>query len=530
MPPDVIGRYEVLTTIGSGGMGSVYRARMQGPAGAAKEVALKLIHQHLAEHEDLRLMFLDEMRVAMALSHRNIVQAFDAGEIDGQYFFVMELVQGGSVRTMLDCHGGKPVPPDIALFIAREVAAALDYAHRFEPAGAGLPRGVIHRDVSPSNILLSTEGDVKLADFGVAKAAGRLYVTQVNLVRGKYKYMAPEQAGGQAGPASDLYALGAVLYEMLTGAQVRPSGTPDPTLLTRRPPPPSTARPGLPRSLDALVLACLEPEPARRPASAAELHRAIAAESFRLQVSSTAASDPHVRLQRFLRALAPGPAVSSSESAPARLARAVLAEARAVATDPELEPGIALDSAAGTLADAPTAIAPAAGGQPRAPRRRLGLLAPLALLLVSVGVIWAIASQDEELPAAEPVARPLDLGSDRPPADAAPSPDRREPDLPRVSPDLTRIAPDLRAPRAPVREPALPRPVATGTVDINAIPWARVFIDDRPRGETPLEGLRLRAGLHRIRLVSAERGLSRTYTLRVIPGGHVTRVYRLDRP
>jgi len=526
MPPDVIGRYEILSTIGSGGMGSVYRARMQGPAGAAKEVALKLIHQHLAEHEDLRLMFLDEMRVAMALSHRNIVQAFDAGEIDNQYFFVMELVQGGSVRTLLDRRGSKPVPPDIALFIAREVAAALDYAHRFQPAGAGLPRGVIHRDVSPSNILLSTEGDVKLADFGVAKAAGRLYVTQVNLVRGKYKYMAPEQASGQAGPASDLYALGAVLYEMLTGTQVRPSGPPDATLLARRPPPPSAARPGLPRSLDALVLGCLAPEPAGRPASAADLHRAIAAESFRLQVSATAASDPHVRLQRFLRALA-GPASSPTESGPARLARAVLAEARAVATDPELEPGIELDSA--TLADAPTAIAPADESRPSAPRRRLGLLAPLALLLVSGGVIWAIAVHDEEAPPPTTPAPAVSRPGDRTPPDAAPLPDVAPlPDLP--SPDLAPATPDLRLPRAPVRQPAVRRPAATGTVDINAIPWARVYIDDHPRGETPLEGLRLRAGIHRIRLVSAERGLSRTYSLRVIAGGHVTRVYRLDRP
>ena len=522
MPPDVIGRYEILSTIGSGGMGSVYRARMQGPAGAAKQVALKLIHPHLAEHEDLRLMFLDEMRVAMALSHRNVVQAFDAGEIDGQYFFVMELVQGGSVRTLLDRQSGRPLPPDIALFIGREVAAALEYAHRFQPA-ADLPRGVIHRDVSPSNILLSSEGDVKLADFGVAKAAGRLYVTQVNLVRGKYQYMAPEQAGGQAGPASDLYALGAVLYEMLTGAQVRPSGITDPGLLTRQPAPLSTKRPGLPRSLDALVLACLEPEPAGRPASAAELHRAIAAESIQLQVSRTAASDPHVRLQRFLEALASGPTASRAESAPARLARAVLAEARAVATDPELQPGIELDSAASTMSDAPTDISPMDDRPPRARRRRLGLLAPLALLLASGVLIWAIATPDEEEPPAPApiVAPPPDHGVDRASPDIAP-PVRSTP-----APDLG--PPDRSAP-PPVRRPPARRPVATGTVDINAIPWAKVYIDDQPRGETPLEGLRLRAGLHRIRLISAERGLSRTFTLRVVAGSHVTRVYRLERP
>ena len=157
LPVRHLGKYELLSRIGEGGMATVYRARMHGPAHASRDVALKLIHPHLARLEDFVLMFLDEMRMAMALTHRNIVQTFDAGVVEGRYFMVMELVEGGSLRELLRRILGKePIPLDVILFIGMEICSALDHAHNARSLSQDGPGGVVHRDVSPSNILLST--------------------------------------------------------------------------------------------------------------------------------------------------------------------------------------------------------------------------------------------------------------------------------------------------------------------------------------------------------------------------------------
>ncbi|MBW2735193.1 MAG: serine/threonine protein kinase, partial [Deltaproteobacteria bacterium] len=184
-----IGRYEILQALGSGGMSTVYRACLHGPAGASKTVALKVIHPDLSRHAETQLMFLDEMRTTMALSHRNLVQTFDAGNADGLPFLVMELVDGVSLEELLTLETRKRLPIDLALYVAAEVAAGLEYAHRSEA-------GVLHRDVSPGNVLISKHGDVKLADFGVAKAAGQLAEDPL-AIKCKLSHMAPEQAHGQ---------------------------------------------------------------------------------------------------------------------------------------------------------------------------------------------------------------------------------------------------------------------------------------------------------------------------------------------
>jgi len=560
--------------MGTGGMGSVYRARMQGPGGASKQVALKLIHDHLAQDDSFVLMFLDEMRVAMGLSHRNIVHTFDAGEVEGGYYMVMELVPGESLRQMLDRLGPRePVPVDIALFIAREVAAALDYAHRYQLEG-GLPRGLVHRDVSPANILLSTEGDVKLTDFGVAKAAGRLYVTQVNLVRGKAQYMSPEQASGQAEPRSDLFSLGAVLYEMLTGQPIRKHEMLDHMVLVRRPPAPSLVRSGLPVTLDALVMRCLELDPSHRPADAAELRRALASESARLQARDTMAQDPHLRLRGFLEELGvvePSPL----DPVPVRLAQAVLAEAMAMQTDPELE-GLSAPKPEPAGADRMPPLPPDTGSHPgveavsivelkpvdlepvepaavepepvesepvesathqeeregeiltltmkrvERPRPR-GLLAAGGLVLLAVaGVLfWSITYQNRP---AKPV--PADAGRSYEPA----PPDG--PVTPEARPDLQRRR-DARRRDTPghttVRLTPRPPQETHGTLSVNAVPWAVVYIDGRKVGETPIEGLRLRAGVHHLRLVNTARNRALTVDVEIPPGQPIRRVFELKR-
>jgi serine/threonine protein kinase len=562
-----IGRYDVLSTIGSGGMACVYRARIGGPAGASKQVALKVIHGHLAEDRDFVLMFLDEMRLAMALSHRNIVQTFDAGHVDERYFMVMELIDGCSLRGLLNGLEGE-FPVDTALFIGREVAAALAYAHRFTGHGG---QGVIHRDVSPSNILLSAEGDVKLADFGVAKAAGRLYVSSANLIRGKMQYMSPEQAAGEAEAASDLFALGSVLYELLTGQPTRRPVGLDDLLLTARPPRPSLLRSGLPKGLDELLLACLDPEPRGRPATAEEVRRVLAAAALELQLKDSLGMDPHARLARVLEAQGERTRERAQAETPKperRVARAVLAQVRAMETDPEIErpeatepasfsgggpTPLALDETqpASYSGDPPT---PVVNGLPDdetmaetriltrptpPPRRAARSLALGGALVLALGAgifLWLSSSEETGAPGDAALGAKLlpdqhspdqhspDQALDR---DRAPRRDLASPDAPipdRAAPDARR-APDPR--RRP--HPRPPRPAGFGYVDINSVPWAKVYIDGRLHGETPLQRVRLRAGIHHVELVSPTRKLFRRYTVKVAAGKQSSHVFELRR-
>jgi serine/threonine-protein kinase len=541
-----LGRYEILSAIGTGGMGRVFRARIEGPAGASKQVALKVIHQHLSQDPDFVLMFLDEMRVAMALSHRNIVQTFDAGEVDGCYFMVMELVEGGSLRVVLDQRDSQRwVPPEIALFIASEVSSALDYAHRFQPVVAGQPLGVVHRDVSPSNILLSAEGDVKLADFGVAKTAGRLYVTSAGTVRGKMRYMAPEQAVQRATSRSDLFSLGAVLYELLTGEPLRRRGDLEEVSHPTRPPPPSSLRPGIPESLDALVLRCLDPDPAGRPASAAEVRRALAVESFRFQVRGSAEPDAHSRLRRFLLECgavdrpaadmssgprSPGPDRTLDPGGPApldRLAAAVIARAQSLETDSRQGALTSEESdAASSMSTCGSttrfvrgaALKPGSPGDPLRFWRTIFLVIA-TLVAAAIGSAWLVSRRRGAGESRPVVQRRL---GPTPEARAIPA------TLPTAPPPRHEAPPDQPPPaRASAAKIGVVR--AMGYLDVNSQPCAQVYIDGHHRGETPLERVRLPAGVHTVRLVVPEMRFSRALIVRVPAGGRVKRVVDFNK-
>lgn len=300
-PMKRIGQYELLAPLGAGGMAQVYRAQMAGPGLASKQVALKLVDPALAQDKKFVLMFLDEVRLAMALTHRNIVQTFDGGEVDEHYFLVMELVEGLSLSDLLWNAGKRAIPMEVALFIAIEVCAALDYAHHFQFREEGPAEGVLHRDVSPSNILLSRQGDVKLVDFGIAKAAGRLALTRASEIKGKLTYMPPEQARGRPVQQSDIYALGAVLYKMLAQRSIRTSPSLEDVRIGRLDLLPlHSVRPDIPLSLEQTVLSCLAVEPGDRPATAGALREALADVAFRLQSQRGQRSDPHSQLSVFL--------------------------------------------------------------------------------------------------------------------------------------------------------------------------------------------------------------------------------------
>lgn len=213
------GRYRLLERIGIGGMAEVFRATQRGVAGFERTVAIKRLLPQAAADPQVVSMFVEEAKLAVQLGHPNIAQVYDLGELDGAFFIAMEHVDGRSVEELVRRYleRGARLPIEAVCHVLREVAEALHYAH-FAEDDAGRPLGVIHRDVSPQNILLSFGGEVKVIDFGLAKADTRRPQTQDGIVKGKLAYLSPEQAHGKPiDRRSDVFALGICAWEMLTG-------------------------------------------------------------------------------------------------------------------------------------------------------------------------------------------------------------------------------------------------------------------------------------------------------------------------
>ena len=280
------GRYRLIKRIAQGGMAEVYRARATGAEGFEKDVCVKRVLPHFARDADFVEMFKNEARLAAKLQHANIVQIFDFGEEGGTYYIAMEFVDGRDVRGWLDLarRGHHKLPVGLAAFIAQEAARGLGYAHQKREGGQSL--GIVHRDVSPHNVLISRSGEVKIADFGIAKAASRAAATRSGVLKGKVAYMAPEQArGAKVDARTDIFALGVVLHEMLTGSRLFQGDTETETLgrvLYGDIPSPSTLSADVPPTLDAIVMRALERDPSKRYAAMDELGRELSRFLFTL--------------------------------------------------------------------------------------------------------------------------------------------------------------------------------------------------------------------------------------------------------
>jgi serine/threonine protein kinase len=272
------GPYELLRRLGSGGMAETFLAVRRGPGEFEQHVCVKRILPALESDPDLVRMFMEEARLAAQLRHANITQVIDFGVVEGSHYLALELVDGIDLRRLLAGlrADGRTLDPDLAVFIASELAAALEFAHTPE----GSRHAVIHRDISPSNILLSRAGEVYLTDFGIARALGGKRPTHSGVVRGKVPYMAAEYAlTGTFDPRSDLFALGVVLFEMLAGQ--RPyEGATELDTLTRiregRHPPLAALCPSAPPALVAITEQLLVPRPDDRFQTAGALLQALA--------------------------------------------------------------------------------------------------------------------------------------------------------------------------------------------------------------------------------------------------------------
>jgi len=464
-----LGKYRLLAPIASGGMAEVWLAEATGPAGFVKQVALKLVRADRGDDPEMTRMFIQEANLASRLHHANIVHVFGFEELDGRYAIAMELVHGRSLRAVLDrCREtGTRFGLPRSVHVAAEVAKALAYAHR--PVEEGGAAGVVHRDVSPHNVLVSFEGEVKLADFGIARAGGADGLTRPGTVKGKAGYMPPEQwRGGPVDGRVDVFALGVVLWEMCAGRRLFARETEAATLAAAAEAPvspPSEWNEEVPPELDDAVLAALERDPARRTATAAAMAQVLA--EIRLRLARSPEDQDLAPLMRRL-----WPAEEARRPAPSQATAASGTETRETST--RSHPAwLAAALAAAAAALVGTAYWLRAGPPPARPEPpRAAVLAPAPVPRPAAG----------EAQAAAPDPAPPEQSAPRQPA-----PKRRMQVVREASDRLGGLAvPDATS--------------GEGILFVNTVPWAEVTVDGQAAGDTPRE-LRLAAGRHRLRLV-----------------------------
>ena len=282
-PIEQFGKYQILERVARGGMAEIFKARMEGIGGFNRLFAIKRVLPTLSSNREYIDLLVDEAKVAGLLSHANIVQILDLGSVKGQYYVAMEFVHGRDLgRTLERCRErGITLPVPHAVFILIEVLKGLEYAHNRQilRGSTPVPLNIVHRDISPSNVLLSFQGEVKLTDFGIAKASVKALETVSGVIKGKFDYMSPEQASAQeVDQRTDIFAAGVLLYEMLCGAHPFRKGGDLKTIAAIRSgeyQPPTFANPDVPYSLEVILDRALAHQPGERFQSATEFKESL---------------------------------------------------------------------------------------------------------------------------------------------------------------------------------------------------------------------------------------------------------------
>ncbi|HEX3577292.1 MAG TPA: TonB family protein, partial [Thermoanaerobaculia bacterium] len=377
------GQYVLLEKIATGGMAEVWKARMRGVEGFQKIVAIKKILPHLSDNQDFIEMFVDEAKLAAQLNHNNIIHIYDLGKIQSSYYIAMEYIDGYDLKNILRKaqERDQPLSVEIALFIASKIAAALDYAHRkrdFEDKEMGL----VHRDVSPQNVLISEEGDIKLCDFGIAKAASKASHTQAGALKGKLQYMSPEQAWGRnIDKRSDIFALATVLFEMLTARKLF-SGDNELSILEQvreaRVTPPSQYNDEVTPEIDAIVLKALQKDPANRYQTAGEMQRDLDAVLYNFKPTPTSA-DLAIYMHRLATSVAtPAHSMEMHASEPPQAANELK----------PLKPAVAATAIAAPMPAALPVAMPAAAIAAPAKKPPVVPIAIVAVLVIGVAIAY----------------------------------------------------------------------------------------------------------------------------------------------
>jgi eukaryotic-like serine/threonine-protein kinase len=312
------GNYRLIERLAHGGMAEVFLARQQGPEGFDRRVAIKRILPHLADSRDFLRMFLDEARLAASLSHPNVVHIYELGKVGDHYFLAMEYIDGVHAGSLIERGGREQLPVSLVARIGADACAGLNYVHNAVDS-SGRPLHLVHRDISPPNLMISYDGVVKLMDFGIAKAVGQVEQTRPGIVKGKFAYMSPEQTTGETlDGRSDVFSLSLVMWELLAGRVALPRTDPVEAMTMIRDgklPPLDAARPDVPAALAAVLEQGLEVDREHRP-SAADLGAALEGFIKSSPELGTAMQLSEWVRRRFPRQPAPGeppPSGSSNE-------------------------------------------------------------------------------------------------------------------------------------------------------------------------------------------------------------------------
>jgi serine/threonine protein kinase len=569
-----VGRYNLLTRLAVGGMAEIWLARQAGPQGFEKFIAIKRILDGLSSDADFVGMFLDEARLAAQLNHPHIVQIFDLGEEEGAYYIAMEYLPGENLASVARActRQKKTLPLAHAVRIIADAAEGLAYAHaKLGPDGSLL--GIVHRDVSPQNILVTYEGVVKVLDFGIAKAATRESQTMAGQVRGKAAYMSPEQARGQPLDArSDIFSLGIVLFELATGTRLFPSAEPlaAMNILAGETPLPLAheRNPRVPESLSSIIARALARQPTQRYISARHFQAALEEWLRGLpevpdcsELSSYMTDLFGDRIQERAKLL---DSARSGELTPSS-ARRVVGRIQSAASMPNR----VLSTRELTIEQATPS-----------PQRRGPWLAGAAVLslLVGAGALFAWHSSKGESPTRQappsakaspaPVAPPPVLTIETEPPGARIAVDGQEAGVSPLTLEtlalgdhsvtatlegrtpaqrqvklshpgeramvvLALSAPPAAPPPPPTVEPADPAPVraephaatvarapkrAMGRLTLDTTPWTDVYLRGRKLGDTPLIEVPLPAGRHQLKLVNEGKNISTVIEVEIRAG------------
>jgi serine/threonine-protein kinase len=532
-----LGKYKLVKLIASGGMAEVYLARQAGAAGFEKRVCLKRILPHLARDKQFVDMFLNEARLAASLDHPNIVSIFDLGEANGNYFIAMEFIDGPSLRAVhkraADLNELLPIPE--LLKIISMAAGGLEYAHNLCDAD-GNALGLVHRDISPDNILVHRNGSAKVVDFGIAKAANSSGHTRTGTLKGKVAYMSPEQLRGEPlDRRTDVFALGVVLYEMVSGR--RPwDAVSDVALIGKivaeDAPPLGELRPDAPRELLNIVDRALAKDRGQRHQSCAELQADL--EALLVGMSQTITQP---RIADFVRAYSPEAQSNGGIDSTDQSIQAVEDEMNGTGAAPPL---VSDGARAGSRDPGTLMLDRPIQGKSRALVYGLGAFLAIAVIGGVGGYLFVLKGDAAgepvqverasvvEFKPAPPAPEPVKVVEAPPPEPVkvveAPPPEPVKVVEEQPKPRPQRVAAPPRAPVVVMKEPPKPAPApvptvtAMGELVLLIRPWAKVEVDGREVGVTPLdEPLMLSAGDHQVRLVNPDLGKDVSRTVHITP-------------
>ncbi len=584
-----LGNYELLNLLATGGMAEIYLARQTGVGGFERLVVVKKILPHLARQKRFVQMFFDEARIAAQLSHPNIVQIIEIGQQDDDYFLAMEYLEGESLGYLVReaRRQGEYPPVELAAGMISQVCDGLDYAHRFSD-NTGRPLNIVHRDVSPHNIIVLFSGGVKLVDFGIAKAASNVHQTHAGTLKGKFAYMSPEQVRGEPLDArSDLFSLGVALWELLCGRRLFKREGEAATMqavLGEAIPPPAGLRPQVPAELSAVAERALQRDPGLRYQAASEM--AAALREYLRQASALAGP---AEISAWANQV-----LGQRAGDKRRLLALLEKKGGDISSFSVLKPDTEESFPSSSMPKEEHAAEAATQRHLERPELKSRLspakwLIPPLVALLAVVAFWVLLFSDGVQQSFPPDGAASVEAAAEPPA--APAPDVAGAATAPSPPEATDAGPDAQAPlakrsamvwvesspagcrvevdgievpgvtplsdiaveadtehRVTVTCPGRPRaekkftaatgesvrisfdlPAAEipgGFLSLDTSPWSEIYLGRRKLGLTPLIGYRLPAGEHLLKAVNEKKGLNKEFKVKIRPG-KTTRL-RLD--